>query len=151
MKKLLIALIGVVLIAGATVSVLKWLEIGPFADPNAPSEEEQVVEEEPARYIDMEPLVLSIFADDRVATVIQIELQLETDTPENQALIERRMPRIKDAFVKEMHAFIPRLLRRMKRLDILAVRDRLQLVANRQLGEGVVTGVLIQSIDERKG
>ncbi|MGB0671059.1 MAG: flagellar basal body-associated FliL family protein [Rhodospirillales bacterium] len=150
MKKLLIALIAVIMIVGATVSVLKWLKIGPFADPNAPVEQE-VVQEEPARYIDMEPLVITVFADDRVATIIQIELQLETASAETQATIKKHLPRIKDAFVKEMHGYIPRLLRKSERLDIFAVRDRLQLVADKLLGPHIVDGVLIQSVDERKG
>ena len=57
------------------------------------------------------------------------------------------LPQYKDAFLKDLHAFIPRMLSELGRIDLPTLKQRLQLVADRVAGEkGVVKGVLIQSL-----
>jgi hypothetical protein len=41
---------------------------------------------------------------------------------------------------------VPRLIRKTDRVDVLAVKRRLQLVSDKVMGPGIITGVLIQSV-----
>jgi len=57
------------------------------------------------------------------------------------------LPIYKDAFMRDMHSFIPRMLNEIGRLDLPTVKRRLQITADRVAGEpGIVKSVLIQSI-----
>ena len=106
------------MIAGATVSVMKTMELGPFAPSPVVAEEGQgdgtpapkQSQEEPPRFIDVEPLTIPVFHEDRMAATVQIHLKLEAIGEDYEEQILRLLPRISDAFLRDMHAFIPRLL-----------------------------------------
>lgn len=137
------------IIGGTTVSVMDWQKIGPFADKKVEKPVEKVKVEEPPRFIDMEPLVIPVLQGDRVATTIQIQIKLEAVGSENENKINKIMPRLSDAFIRELYSFIPRLLRKEKRLDIAILKKRLQMTADKVTGPGVVKSVLIQSVLDR--
>jgi hypothetical protein len=56
------------------------------------------------------------------------------------------MPILTDAFIRDLHSFIPRLLKEKERVDVLIIKQRLQMVSDRVLGRDVVSNVLVQSI-----
>lgn len=152
MKKLIIAFALMVMISGATVSVLKWLEIGPFAPTgDEKAEEVEEIEEEPPRFVEMDPLAIPIFQGEKVAAVIHIQVKLETMGEENSTLLRREKTRIRDAFVREMHSFIPRMLRKTERIDVSILKTRLRMVSDRVMPGGIISDVLIQSVTDMPG
>lgn len=149
MKKLIIAFALMVMISGATVSVLKWLEIGPFANLEGDDTVvEEVEEEEPPRFVELEPLAVPIFQGEKVATTIHIQIKLETIGEDNSIKLGRAKARIRDSFLRELHAFIPRMLRKTERIDVLILKKRLQMVADRMMEKGLIQNILIQSISD---
>lgn len=146
MKKLVIAFSLLMVIAGGTISVLKWLGIGPFANIAAGDVDEGTSAPEPARYVDMDPLVITIFQGNKVAATIQIQVKLEARGEKNEKTIYKIMPRLSDAFFKDLHAFIPRLLRESDELDAIVIKQRLKMVSDKVAGKGTVSNILIQSV-----
>lgn len=149
MKKLVIIFLAVLLIAGATIGVMKWLAVGPFAKP--PEEGQPVaapkIEAPEALFVDMEPLMINVVEAGQILTTIQMEIKLETVGNDNIIAIKRALPKYKDAFMKDLHAFVPRMYSEIQRLDLPTLKQRLQLVADRVAGKpGIVRGVLIQSV-----
>jgi hypothetical protein len=55
-------------------------------------------------------------------------------------------PKLNDIFIRDLHAFIPRLFRNKKELDVSIVKKRLELIAQRSTKPGIITGVLVQSV-----
>ncbi|MCW9035375.1 MAG: hypothetical protein OQK35_02355 [Alphaproteobacteria bacterium] len=150
MKKLMIILIVLVMLGAGTVGVLQQLKIGPFADPEGTAEEE-VVDDEPPVFIDMEALSIPVFQGDKVITTIQIMLKLEV-VKEQQAEVNRILPRIHDTFLKDLYAFIPRALKKGDRLNLVLLKIHLMQVVKRMKNDDKITNVLIQSIvDNPKG
>lgn len=149
MKKLVIIFLVVLLLAGGTIGAMKWFEIGPFAppfDPNAPAEAPKI-EAPQALFVDLEPIIINVVEGGEVVTSIQMEIKLETSGNDNIIAIKRALPLYKDAFMKDLHAFVPRMLREIERLDLPTIKQRLQIVADKVAGKpGIVRGVLIQSI-----
>ncbi|OHC75916.1 MAG: hypothetical protein A3G18_01830 [Rhodospirillales bacterium RIFCSPLOWO2_12_FULL_58_28] len=148
MKSLVIAFAILMMIAGGTVSVLKWLKIGPFAV------QEEVVEQappEPPVFIDIDPLTIPVFQGDKVAVTFQVQIKLETVGAANDAVIRRQIPRISDAFLRELYSFIPVHLKKNEQLDFEAIRQRLLRVSDKVAGKGVITNVLIQSATATPG
>ncbi|MSO93685.1 MAG: flagellar basal body-associated FliL family protein [Rhodospirillales bacterium] len=148
MKIVVIAFALLMMITGGTVSTMKWLKLGPFAEKSPDEVQAVKVPTGPPVFIDMDPLVVTIFQGDRVAALIQIQLKLETVGNENTVRVQRAMPRLSDAFLRELHAFIPRLLKKEENLDILVIKKRLQMVADKVASPGTVRNVLIQSVTE---
>ena len=145
MKKLVIALVLIVMIAGGTVTALKFLKLGPFAEPENMVEKKAPVIE-PPKFVDVPALNIPLFVQDKVAGIVLVQLKLETKNEANQIKVTRILPRLNDAFIRELHSFIPRLLKKTKRLDVFILKKRLLMVSDRVAGKGVVTNVLIQSV-----
>ena len=146
MKKLLLIFGLLVMLCGGTVSALKFLKLGPF-------QEEEVLEEKPEEqveatilFVDMEPLAIPIFQGNKVAATVQIEVKLVTNGKDNVERIKQIMPIITNAFVRDLHSFMPRLLKAEERIDVLIIKQRLQLISNKVAGKGLIKNVLVQSV-----
>ncbi len=149
MKKLFIIFALVLLVAGITIAAMKWFGLGPFEKPEMAvnMENAKTIEAPTALFVDVEPLMVNILQAGNVATTIQLEIKMETAGNENIIKIKRMLPTYKDAFLKDLHAFVPRMLSELERIDLPTLKQRLQLVADRVAGEkGIVKGVLIQSV-----
>jgi flagellar FliL protein len=145
MKKIVIAFLAILVIGGGTVASLKFMKLGPFA-----GDEKKVAKIakpiEPPRFIELPTLNVPLFFDDKVAGTVQIQLKLEAIGVANEAKVNKLLPRINDSFILELHTFIPRLLKKTKRLDVFILKKRLQMVSDRVIGKGVVSNVLVQSV-----
>lgn len=153
MKKLVIAFAILIMLAGGTVSVLKYLEVGPFEKPATEGEitdpekakAKSFFEERP-RYIEMDPIQVPVFQDNGVAGTIMIHYKLESMTVENERKIAKAKRQLGDALIKDFSYYIPRTLRNNKTLDVTLVKYRIMMVANQLLGEDVVSDALIQAM-----
>ncbi len=149
MKKLFMVFALVLLVCGATIGAMKWFGLGPFEQPEMAKAMEgpEEIKAPDALFIDMDPVMINVMQAGNIVTTIQLELKLETAGRDNIIKIKRMLPIYKDAFVKDLHAFIPRMLSELERLDLPTLKQRMQIVADKVAGEkGVVRGVLIQSI-----
>ncbi|MBO6520636.1 MAG: hypothetical protein JJ900_08170 [Rhodospirillales bacterium] len=148
MKRLFLIFALVLLVAGATIGAMKWFGLGPFQKPEMAVEmAEKRIEAPEALFVDMEPLLVNVVQGGAIATTIQLEVKIETSGNQNIIKIKRMLPQYKDAFLKDLHAFVPRMISELGRIDLPTLKQRLQLVADRVAGEkGVVQGVLIQSL-----
>ena len=90
-------------------------------------------------------MIIPIFNDQKVARTIQITVKLETIGSKNEARINKILPRLNDAYIRDLYAFVPRLLMKEERIDVFAIKGRMQLVSDKVVGPGVVEGVLVQS------
>lgn len=146
MKKIVLILVLLLVVGGGGIGTLYFLKIGPFAGEEEPPPVEEVGVE-PLRFVEIPLMTIPIIAGDRVTTTVMVQLTLETETPENQAEIERIMPRLRDAFLSDLYGFLPRLYDKKDRMDVSILRQRLQIIADREAGDGVIKGVLIQSLN----
>lgn len=143
---ILIALL--IMLAGGGFSVLKYMEIGPFA-PEEDIAEDTVISDEPAIFIDMEPLLINIFQDNQVATTIQIQVKLETRGKDNASFVNKQLPKITDALLQDMHSFLPRMLKdKDAQIDVFVLKKRMKIVIDKLIPDRRVHGVLIQSVVE---
>lgn len=146
MKKLLLIFGLLLMLGGGTVSSLKFLKLGPFQGDEVVEEKQEEEVEDTTLFVDMEPLAIPIFQGNRVAATVQIQVKLETNGKDNVKKIKRIMPIITDAFVRDLHSFMPRLLKAEERIDVLIIKQRLQLISNKVAGKGLIKNVLVQSV-----
>ncbi len=148
MKMFVILLSVVIMLAGGTFSVLKYMELGPFA-PEDEIAEDTVVSDEPAIFIDLEPLLVNIFQDNQVATTIMIMVKLETRGNDNASYVNKQIPKITDTLLRDMHSFLPRVLKEEgARVDVFVLKKRMKLMVDKLIPNRRVHDVLIQSVTE---
>jgi flagellar basal body-associated protein FliL len=147
-KIFVVILVLVIVLAGGAFSVLKYMEIGPFAPEDAISED-TVISNEPSVFIDVEPLLVNIFQDSEVATVIQISIKLETRGKDNASYVNKQLPKITDILLRDMHSFLPRVMKKEgAELDVFVLKKRLKLMIDKLIPDRRVHDVLIQSVSE---
>lgn len=160
MKKLLIALAVLLMLAGATVGTLKVMKIGPFAEEGAEEAAAEAQEDVPEEkkgflsrntpvFYELDPLVVPIFDDNKVVATIQVHVKLEVVGRENTEKVSRMRPRIADALLRDLYGFLPRLIQARNHVDVAILKQRMKLMTDRAIGEGIVKDVLIQSISDQ--
>ncbi len=146
-KTLIIILAIFVLLVAGGVAVMEQMEIGPFTVEKPLTPEEKA--EKLRRFVAMEPLSISIFRGGAVSTTIELKVQLETREG-NEFIIKKNLPRLKDAFIRDLHSYFPRLLSRKKELDLADLTHRLFLIGQKTLGQGIIDDLSILSAKNRK-
>ncbi|HEX9568233.1 MAG: hypothetical protein ACREB6_14845 [Rhodospirillales bacterium] len=149
MKKIVMIFAILVMLGGGTASILKWLQLGPFQELEKKEKPKEMAKIEDTITIDMDPLVTTIFQENRVAALVQIELKLETQGDKRAERIKYLLPVIIDAFLKDMHSFMPRLLKAEERVDAEIIRQRLQLIGDKVAGKGLIRNVVVGDIVEQ--
>jgi flagellar basal body-associated protein FliL len=154
MQKILVPALAVIfLLAGGTVGVMKWMQLGPFAPEEVAGEEAPAPRRSTAqpRYVDIDPINIAVIQNNRPQSVIQIAAKLEVSGDKDAAAVQQRMIRLTNALITDLHDFLPRLLREVDHIELDLLRDRMQYVADKTLGKGLVKQVLIQSVHDSGG
>jgi len=152
MKKLVIAFAVLILLAGGTVSLLRYLELGPFEQTateqaaNADKAKAKSFFDNKPRYIEMDPIQVPVFQDSGVAATIMIHYKIEVIGTDNERSVAKSKRQLGDALIKDFSYYLPRTLRNNKTLDVTLVKYRIIMVADRLFGEGVVNDALIQAM-----
>lgn len=149
MKKMLMALGGILLLIGMTGGLMKWQRIGPLSDDGVTAEAEtpDLSElDEPPTFIDMDPIVINIFRDDEVVGNMQFAVKLEIVGSDAHRIVDRRMAKLVDAYLRDLSFYIPRYLLRADQLDLGVIMKRLKGLSDDVMGPGVVKQVLIHAM-----
>lgn len=152
---LIFIVVGFILLAGGAIAIMQQMELGPF-EPSAEEaaallEKEKEAEPEPLvapRFVNMNSLIIPIIQADKVYGTIQLQLQIET-TLDREPKLKEVLPKLRDIFLRDLHAYLPRLLRRKKALDVTLIKYRLEVIGRRAFGKDIFEAVLIQSAVDR--
>ena len=146
MKKIFIGFMVLIMIMGGAIGAMKWLQLGPFAVHDAKKMEPKKASKGEAKFIEISPLLVNVFGNNKVLGNFQFDLKLEVWGDDNFAKARRMTPILRDAFIKDLHTFIPRMLKEEDQLNLAILQQRLQLRSDLVLGKGIVKSVLIQSV-----
>ena len=80
---------------------------------------------------------------------VMIRLNLEVLGSDNADKVTKVLPRLSDAFFKDLYTFIPRVVHKEKKLTADILQQRLLMTGNKLLGKGVLNNVIIESVSER--
>lgn len=149
MKIVIIGVAALIVLLGGGFAAMKALKLGPFAPAEA-APHAAPVKLEPPRFVTVDPFVVPVFVGNQVAAQIQVTVKLEAIGAENEHKIMKILPRLSNELYKDLYAFVPRLLREDDRLNVLVLRKRMQMVADKVAGPGIVDGVLIQSVTDTR-
>ena len=147
MKKIMIILAALILLTAASVAALKWLELGPFEITESSDVEDEIKQKPrvPNMVVDMETIQFPLVQYGAVGVTAQVQIKFETEGLENANFLKRIMPKIQDAFLRDLYGFLPRLLKEKGHINGPILKQRLQIIGERFTGNGIIKSVLVQS------
>ena len=78
----------------------------------------------------------------------EVRLKVEAIGLENQDMITKLLPRLSDAFFKDLYVFIPQLIRRKIKLTTRILSERMQKVADKVFGPDILHKVIIVKVTD---
>ena len=153
MKRIVVVIAVIIMLMGGGISVMKTLKIGPFA-PVADANHEAAAAPAPAKKEDpvivpLDPMMIPVFQGDRIATTVQLGIQVEALGKKNADKVKQILPKISDLFLKDLYSYLPRLVATEGSLDVETILGRLNSVAQKSpVTKDLVSHVLIQSISD---
>ena len=147
MKKLLIPVIALLLLGGGGAFFFLG---GGSKTPDGADDHGKAAEIEHRIYMQLDPITATIFRDQQPAGVFTAALTLEIANEDVRTDIFQARRRLRDAMFQELHAMFEREEHTGRKVNVDAVKRRMLLVANRELGEGMVVDVLVETL-MRKG
>ena len=96
------------------------------------------------RYVKLDPLHVSQMPADGKSFRMLLSVVLEVPNPDHAILIEKLMPKLRDAFIRELHGRPLGHNRNWAPDDFEIVKQRLLTQTERVLGPGFVSNILVQ-------
>ena len=146
MKKVMVILAALFILTAASVAALKWLELGPFDNSEVTDVEDETKEKPrlPTITVDMETIQFPILKEGVVGATAQIQIKFETEGLDNASVLKRKMPKIHDAFFRDLFGFLPRILQSKDRIDDKILKQRLQIISERIVEKTTIKRILLQ-------
>jgi hypothetical protein len=136
-------------LAALSLALLLTLGAPPVHAAEAPSPSGDGGEAAADPFIPLDPLAISLISGGKVQGSLIVSASLEVLDPARRSEIEKKMPRLHDAYMREMIAFGETRTRVDRPVDVTALGNALQRATDRQLGGGAAS-VLIMFATVRK-
>ncbi len=114
------------------------------AEPEAPPPIPRV---EPV-YQHIAPFLIPVIRDGQIERSMYIGLRLRV-APGQGSHVTMHHARLHDVYMRVLYEMVPGQLEQRQTLDLMALKNRLQDVADRVLGAGMVEEVMFQAVFER--
>ncbi len=139
MKKVLVIVILLAVLGGG--GFFAWTK---FMGGDAPVDGSLQASGSDPVYVEMDPLTAPFIRDGKFAQYVVLVVNLEVANEKNAEIVQNEMPRLRDAFVRELHALAAMRPADQRLINVARVKARLLAGANRVAGPGVIRDVLIQ-------
>ncbi len=113
--------------------------------------EEAVVDPNKTVYVQLNPIIVPIMTEEGTTQIVTLVVALEVGKALNEQLVMDNKLRLTDAFLTDMYGvFDKNVLIKNGFVDVERIKSRLGKISTKILGEEIVTGVLLQAVQQRK-
>ncbi|HEY0901545.1 MAG TPA: flagellar basal body-associated FliL family protein [Micavibrio sp.] len=157
MKIAILALIAIVVLGGGAGGAYFYFNqkaeasVGAEGEHAAAKDVKKEHNPEHMAFVQMDPLVLPIIDADGISQMVSLVIVLQVGDEKQKASVEGQMFRIKDAYIQDMYGSLNKHVAvkdGVLQVDIL--KKKLSAANDRVLGEGVVSDVLLQVVQQRR-
>ena len=141
MRNIVIMIIAVLVFGGG--GYFGWRQFDAEPPEPAPEIPYGSIEGQPL-YIELDPLTAPFVRDGRFAHYVVIIVNLEVASRDDVDKVRGLLPRLRDAFVTELHTMATMRNPDQAMINMRRVKSRLLANADAVLGVGVVRSVLVQ-------
>lgn len=165
MRKIIIAVVALLLLggggAGAYFYFMKPAEASPGeVEKGAEEHGKQAGKEDKkggghgeggeAKFVKLDPLILPIINNEGLTQVVSLVIAIEVADEESKKTVEQLVPRLNDAFIQDLYGVLSdKSAVKAGILQVGYIKDRLNKITVRVLGEDMGTDVLLQVVQQR--
>ncbi len=148
MKKLVVILVAALVLGGG--GYIGWMQYGAAGSGedagggSVSAGGESAPGGDHALFVELEPLTAPFLRDGKFAHYVLIVINLEVGSQPDIERVREMLPRLRDAFVTELHALAATRSPDQRLINVGRVKARLIAGTHRVLGPGVVRDVLVQ-------
>lgn len=142
MKRLAIILPVLLIVVGGAVAGVLFMRAQPGAEPAGQPAPD------PPTFVELRPLVLPMIQEGQVTKHLTLKVVVEVNADYAKP-VEYALPVIRDAYFTELHGLLAMRYVREHSNMLGLLGERLVLVSDRLLGEGVVGSVLVSELSRR--
>lgn len=103
-----------------------------------------------AKFVQLDPLILPIIDETGITQTVSIVVMIQVGSEADAKTVEGVVPRLKDAFIQEMYGVLNKQAAlKGGVVQVAMIKDRLNAITNRVLGEGISQDVLLQVVQQR--
>lgn len=103
-----------------------------------------------ASFVQLDPLILPIIDENGISQVISLVIAIEVKDEPSTATVRKLSPRLKDAYIQDMYGVLnKRVAMQGGIVQVGMIKDRLNSVTRKVLGEDMVKDVLLQVVHQR--
>lgn len=155
MKKIIIIVVVILLLAGGGAAAFFFLQqddtsmaAGEAGQDQASAEPPEATRTDDPVYLDMDNLAIPIIRNRRIEKHVILKVSLEMMDEDAQEDAKPYMPRLKDAFIKDLYDYYS-YQSPGEKINTDAIRNRLRVAGDRVVGGGKIRKVLIQAAFQR--
>lgn len=149
--KLIVIIVVLVLVAGGGGAVYFFKDSLFGAEGTADVAAKAPIQAVPdAIFVDLETLNIAVIHNRRVEKHVLLQVTLEVGNQETRARVAKALPRLKDAFIRDLYDYYAIQTPGRRGINVEAIKRRLKRTADEIVGDGAVTKVLIQGAVERE-
>jgi flagellar protein FliL len=158
MKRVLIALLAIAILGGGGAAWFYFKpalaaiggESGEHAKAAKKSGGHGESDKEEPKYVHVDPLTLPIIDDHGVSSNVSIVIEIEVKNTSDVEPVRKQLPRLVDAYIQDMYGILnKRAALKDGVVQVGMVKQRLNAITKRMLGEDVVGDVLLQVVSQR--
>ena len=144
MKTAIILVVLLIVLGGG--GYVGWQQMGESSSPSSVGESGGIsffTNDEP-RFVELDLLTAPFLRGGKFVKYVVLVINLEVSNDDQVEEVRAVMPRLRDAFVTELHTIATMRNPEQKMLNIKRIKSRLLVSANEVMGEGFVRDVLVQ-------
>ena len=154
--KLIMMIVGalVVLAGGGAGAYFYFVQPAEASAPEG--EEHEIVKKEEKKepivyeYVELDPLVLPIVDKNGVSQVVSMVIALEVVELAAADKIRKMSPKLKDAYIQDLYGMLnEHAALKGGVIQVGYIKERLNKISHRVVGEGKVNDVLLQVVQQR--
>ena len=102
-------------------------------------------------FVELDPLMLPVINERGARQMVSIVVVIEVSDERKAASVERMAPRLKDAFIQDMYGILShQAAMRDGVVQVGIVKQRLNKVSRRIMGDDMIEDVLLQVVQQRR-
>ena len=143
MKTAIILVVLLIVLGGG--GYVGWQQMGGSSSESTKEEiDENFFFNDDPRFVELDLLTAPFVRGGKFVQYVVLVINLEASNDDAVEEIRAAMPRLRDAFVTELHTIATMRNPDQKMLNIKRIKSRLLANANKVMGEGIVRDVLVQ-------
>jgi len=159
MRFAIIALVALLVLGGAGAGAYFYFQQPAEAASSASGEHEEASKAhgkdghgttESGEFVELDPLMLPIIDEYGVNQVVSLVVVIEVADTATAEEVLKVSPRLKDAYIQDMYGVLNRQVAMNGGvLQVGIIKERLNGITHRVLGEGIARDVLLQVVNQR--